>query len=358
ARPLADFLSQLNVKRQRVEEEMLSRIWPTLDPSPAALVIHDPEGHPGVMGIVASRVLERFYKPVFIIAQGKGSVRSTPGISAVGGLRLAAEHLKRFGGHAAAAGFAIKDEEIPAFTQIIQRYAEQYPVPVPEILLDGWLEGQDLMELYQALKLLEPFGEGNPEPLFHLRGRPEAVRLMGEGKHLSFRINGLRAVKWKDNGQHLPDGPIDLAAGLVLNDWNGEQNIELRAAVYGPAPSDSGDSWLRPGPFRETLREAVANQARVYVASDGAEWFMNQGVQVVRPEEAEYWFSLPSSPVQRQGVKVALSEKALAGLESHPDPLKAALGRTIARAYRSGNAAWLSENLERYWQALTEAVGI
>lgn len=356
ARPLVDFLSQLNAKRQRVEEEMLSRIWPTLDPSAPALVIHDPDGHPGVMGIVASRVLERFYKPVFIIAQGKGSVRSTPGISAVGGLRLAAEHLKRFGGHAAAAGFAIKDEEIATFTKIIHGYASQHPVPVPEILLDGSLDGEDARELYDALKLLEPLGEGNPEPLFHLRGRPEAVRLMGEGKHLSFRINGLRAVKWKDNGENLPNGPIDLAAGLVLNEWQGEQSIELRAAVYQPATRSSSVVWLTPVPFRETLREAVANQARVYVSPDGADWFFNQGVQVVGPEEADHWFSLPPEPVRREGVKLALSAKGLAALEAHPDPLKAALGRSIARAYRSGNAARLVENLERYWQALSEPV--
>ena len=356
ARPLSDFLSQLNSKRQRVEEEMLSRIWPTLDPSAPALVIHDPDGHPGVMGIVASRVLERFYKPVFIIAQGKGSVRSTPGISAVGGLRLAADHLKRFGGHAAAAGVAIKNEEIPAFTEIIHAYAGQYPAPVPEILLDGSLDGEDPRELYNSLKLLEPFGEGNPEPLFHLRGRPEAVRLMGEGKHLSFRINGLRAIKWKDNGESLPDGPIDLAAGLVLNEWNGERNIGLRASVYQPASRDSDQGWLVPMPFREGLREAVANQARVYVGPGGADWFSNQGVQVVKPEEADYWFSLPPEPVRREGVRLALSEKGMAGLESHPDVLKAALGRSISGAYRAGNAARLAENLDRYWQALTGPV--
>jgi single-stranded-DNA-specific exonuclease len=356
ARPLADFLSQLNAKRQRVEEEMLSRIWPSLDPNAPALVIHDPEGHPGVMGIVASRVLERFYKPVFIIAQGKGSVRSTPGISAVGALRLAAGHLKRFGGHAAAAGFAIEEREIPAFTEVIQGYAAAHPVPVPEILLDGALEAEDPAELYAALRHLEPFGEGNPEPLFYLRGRAEAVRLMGEGKHLSFRINGLRAVKWKDNGENLPSGPIELAAGLVLNEWQGEQNIELRASVYQAAQQGSSESWLVPMPFRETLREAVAKRARVYVSPDGAEWFINQGVQVVRPEEADYWFSLPPEPVRAERVKLALSEKGLGLLEAHPDPLKAELGRSIVRAYRSANAAQLAEHLGRYWQALTEPV--
>lgn len=356
ARPLAEYLSQLNARRQRIEEEMLSRVWPTINPSDPALVINDVEGHPGVMGIVASRVLERYYKPVFIMADGKGSVRSTPGISAVGALRHAAEHLKRFGGHAQAAGFAIAEGKIPDFTKAIQEFAAQFPIPVPEIELDGWLEGEDLRELYDALKLLEPLGQGNPEPLFLVRGKPELVRVIGEGKHLSFRINGLRAVKWKDNGERLPEGAVDLAAGLVLNAWQGEENIELRGAVYRAAMPDSSQSWITPLPFRETLREAVANQARVYVSPDGADWFMNQGVQVVKPEEADYWFSLPPCSVQAERVKLALSEKALAGLEAHPDPLIAALGKRLGFAYKGGAAALVAQGLEAYWEAVSPAV--
>lgn len=354
ARPLADYLSQLNSRRQRIEEEMLSRVWPSLDPSQPALVINDLEGHPGVMGIVASRVLERFYKPVFIMADGKGSVRSTPGISAVGALRHAAQHLKRFGGHAQAAGFAIAEGQIPHFTQAIQEFVAQFPPPVPEIELDGWLDGEDLRELYQALKLLEPLGEGNPEPLFMVRGKPELVRVIGEGKHLSFRINGLRAVKWKDNGERLPEGSLDLAAGLVLNSWQGEENIELRGAMYR-ASQPEGQSWIIPLPFRETLRQAVATQARVYVGPEGADWFMNQGVQVVRPEEAEYWFSLPPYPARPERVKLALSEKALSSLEAGPDPLLAALAKRLVYAYKSGSGALLAQSLRVYWEALTPA---
>jgi len=355
ARPLAEYLSQLNVRRQRIEEEMLARVLPTINPTHPALVINDLQGHPGVMGIVASRVLERFYKPVYIIADGKGSVRSTPGISAVGGLRYTAELLKRFGGHAQAAGFAIKEENIPAFTQAIHQYAAQFVAPVPEIELDGWLDGEDLPGLYQALKLLEPLGEGNPEPLFYLQGQPEYVRLIGEGKHLSFRINGLRVVKWRDNGEHLPDGPIDLAAGLVMNEWNGEQNIELRGAVYRPAQLET-HGWALPLPFRQALRQAVANQARVYVSPEGADWFMNQGVQVIRPEEADFWFSLPPSPVHREGVKVALSEKALGALESSFDVLLKALGKRLVHAYKAESSRWFSEALLRWWEATSQVV--
>ncbi|MGK0620043.1 single-stranded-DNA-specific exonuclease RecJ [Meiothermus cerbereus] len=351
AHPLAEHLTRLNQERQRIEEDMLQRIWPSIDPTQPALVIHDAEGHPGVMGIVASRVLERYYKPVFIIADGKGSVRSTPGISAVGALQAARPFLKRFGGHAQAAGFAIQEEQIPAFTEAIHRYAAQFPAPVPEIVLDGWLDGEDLAELHQALKLLEPLGEGNPEPLFYTQGRPEYVRTMGEGRHLSFRLNGIRVIKWRDNGESLPEH-IELAAGVVLNEWNGERNVELRAQAYRPLPAAPEAGWAVPVPFAQAVRQAVAQAAQVYVHPEGADWFISRGVAVVKPEQACYWFSLPPVPAYPQKVNIALSEKALAGLEASSDPLVRSLGRRVATAYRLGLAQQLAEDLERYWQAL------
>ncbi len=351
ARPLAEYLTQLNMRRQRIEEEMLERIWPTLDASQPALVIHDAAGHPGVMGIVASRVLERFYKPVFIIADGKGSVRSTPGISAVGALRFAADHLKRFGGHAQAAGFAIREEAIPAFTAAIQQYVGQFPAPQPEIVLDGWLDGEDLDALQRALQLLEPLGEGNPEPLFFLQGKPEQVRLLSEGRHLSFRLHGAKVIKWRDNGENLPE-TLDLAAGLVLNEWNGERTVELRAAAYRATPPQSGQDWAIPVAFRQALHQAVAEAAKVYVHRAGADWFIRRGVQVVQPEEAAYWFSLPPAPAHPAKVQIALSEKALNNLENHPDALVQALGKRVTMAYKLGLAGMLGESLHRYWQAL------
>ncbi len=351
ARPLAEYLTQLNLRRQRIEEEMLERIWPTLDAGQPALVIHDAAGHPGVMGIVASRVLERFYKPVFIIADGKGSVRSTPGISAVGALRFAADHLKRFGGHAQAAGFAIREEAVPAFTAAIQQYVGQFPAPVPEIVLDGWLDGEDLEALHQALQFLEPLGEGNPEPLFFLQGKPEQVRLLSEGKHLSFRLHGTKVIKWRDNGENLPE-TLDLAAGLVLNEWNGERTVELRAAAYRPTPPQSGQDWAIPVAFRQAVQQAVAEAAKVYVHREGADWFISRGVQVVQPEEAAYWFSLPVAPAYPAKVQIALSEKALANLENNPDALAQAFGKRVAMAYKLGLAGMLGESLQRYWQAL------
>jgi single-stranded-DNA-specific exonuclease len=349
ARPIADQLSQLNARRQRIEEEMLLRVKPTLDFSAPAFVIHDPDGHPGVMGIVASRIVESFFRPVFIIAQGKGSVRSTPGISAVGALRLADPHLKRYGGHAQAAGFAIALKEIPHFREVIYNFVAQFPTPTPEITLDGMLDGEKYPELYQALQLLEPFGEGNPEPVFYVQGTPQSVRTIGEGKHLSFQIAGLRAIKWRDNGENLPQGPVELAASLTLNEWNGNRNIELRAGAYRkPYPDQSG--WAIPVAFREAVKEAIDTAAKVYVAPEGADWFISRGAEVVEPELADYWFSLPKKAIERDVIKVALSDKALVALESS-DVVLCSLGKRLAAAYRIGAGELFTQSLEAWWEA-------
>ena len=175
---------------------------------------------------------------------------------------------------------------------------------------------------------------------------------MGEGKHLSFRLNGIRVIKWRDNGESLPEH-IELAAGLVLSEWNGEQNVELRAQAYRPLPTPKA-GWAIPVPFAQAVRQAVAQAARVYVHPEGADWFTSRGAAVVKPEEASYWFSLPPVPAHPEQVYIALSEKALAALEASSDSLARALGKRVATAYRLGLAQQLAEDLERYWQALAD----
>jgi len=320
-------------------------------------------------------------------------------------LRASAEFLKRLGGHAQAAGFAIAEENIPAFREAVYRYVAEHPAPVAEVYLDGSLTGEDFTELYEALQFLEPLGQENPEPLFYLRGKPEKVATMGEGRHLRFYLDGIKVVRWKDSGENLPQAEVELAASLTLNEWQGERALELRALAYrapGPGevlPDDAG--WAKPVPFRSALQEVVAAKLPVYVAPEGAAWFADRGVPVVCAEEAEVWFGLPKSAVSHPGVvRVALSEKALNGLVPQVDKphfrkvvaawergltpgepwaavfnelglrspalaeganlyasatyrqlsLRAALGRRLGMAYRARWAKVFSEALERWWE--------
>jgi len=315
AAALADRLDALNRERQLVEEEMLERVLPTVNPEDPAIVIHDPEGHPGVMGIVASWVLERFYKPVFIVARGKGSVRSTPGISAVGALAAAAEHLKGYGGHTGAAGFSIDPERVPAFEAAVHAYVRHHPVPVPAVRLDGPLAADVMDEVYQSLLLLEPFGEGNPEPVFYFGGRVERVRPLSEGRHISFSLGGVRVIKWKDEGNGVEEGrELEVAAQLVENAWRGVRNLELRAVAYRvPAGfvCEGGGLAVQALDPRAALEQALSEGWSVWGSGEGRAYLEARGYRLDDPEVADVWFAVPPGPVTRPQARLAVSERAL-----------------------------------------------
>lgn len=110
---------------------MFAQALEIADPEAPAILVTREDWHAGVMGIVASKLLETFHKPVFVVAQGKGSVRSTPGISAVEGLRYSHDLLRRYGGHPGAAGFAIDPANLPALRGRLHEYARQFPPPCP-----------------------------------------------------------------------------------------------------------------------------------------------------------------------------------------------------------------------------------
>ena len=173
ANELAAYLDARNQDRRRIQDEMFAQALEIVDPDAPALVVEDARWHPGVMGIVASKLLERFYKPVYIVAKGKGSVRSTPGISAVNGLRAASEHLLRYGGHAQAAGFALDMAELPAFRDAIHAYAARFPRPQPQITADAVLSGGEVERgLWQAIRHPRALRRGPPGPGLRAHGSP------------------------------------------------------------------------------------------------------------------------------------------------------------------------------------------
>ncbi|MFC6591056.1 single-stranded-DNA-specific exonuclease RecJ [Deinococcus lacus] len=237
AQVVAQYLETLNRDRRAIQDRMYEQALEVVDPSEAALVVTHRDWHPGVMGIVASKLVDKFYKPVYIVAQGKGSVRSTPGISAVGGLRHSQDLLKRFGGHPGAAGFALDEAQLPALRARLQEYAAQFPVPVPAHRLDAGLPLSSLnLALWQELTQFEPYGEGLPRPLWHLRAPLTATRLVGKGGDtLQFRVGGIRGVKYRETSTC--EDVRDLAAELALNSWRGRSELEVHAeALRPPAP--------------------------------------------------------------------------------------------------------------------------
>lgn len=240
AAELAVYLDARNGERRQIQDAMYESALLKADPEAPAIVLEDPSWHPGVMGIVASKLLERYYLPVYIAAAGKGSVRSTPGISAVEGLRAAAPHLLRFGGHRQAAGFALDMANFAGFRDAIHAFAAQHPRPVPTVVTDAVIGADEVNDgLYRAILDLEPFGEGHPAPFFALTDRLDAARAVGQGGNtLQLRIGGVKGVAWRmgDLATSLPIGEnVNAAIELVENEFRDKRTLEFRAAGVRPA---------------------------------------------------------------------------------------------------------------------------
>jgi single-stranded-DNA-specific exonuclease len=242
--PLAGKLEELNRERQAVEDhilrEALARIaaWSTDEQRRRAYVLAGEDWHEGVIGIVASRLVERFHRPVVLIAGGdgewKGSGRSISAFDLHAGLAACAGHLTRFGGHRAAAGLSIAPEGVHAFAESFAAYADSQLADTdlrPRTVVDAVVSGRELtLDLAAELARLAPFGLGNP-PITLLAAGCELSELavVGEGRHLRFRVRGDdrpagSAIAF-NLGPQLDRlrrvGRYDVAFRLEENRWNG-----------------------------------------------------------------------------------------------------------------------------------------
>jgi single-stranded-DNA-specific exonuclease len=244
AAPLAAQLEELNRDRQQVEERILreavERIeaWPEAQRRRRAYVLADEGWHEGVIGIVASRLVERYRRPVVLIAgtEGawKGSGRSIPAFDLHAGLAAASSHLESFGGHRAAAGLCVRPERIEGFAAAFLAHAEAVLGDEdlrPRTLVDAVVPGRALtLELAEELGRLAPFGLGNPPVTLLLAGCELAdLQAVGRGRHLRFRVcEGGRPVGSAvafGLGPQLDrfrrPGAYDVAFRLEESRWNG-----------------------------------------------------------------------------------------------------------------------------------------
>ncbi len=360
AKELVEELNRLNARRQAIEEKMLQRLLPQVDPEEKAIVLLDEEGHPGVMGIVASRILEATQRPVFLVAQGKGTVRSLSPISAVEALKSVEDLLLRYGGHKEAAGFAMDEARFPELKRRLLEYAARFPDPHLEVPLLAPLPAPSaLPQVHRELRSLEPFGPGNPEPLFLLQGSPEEARTLGEGRHLAFRLQGVRVVAWRMGGVEVPK-EVEVAGLLTENAWNGSVSYEVQAAhLREPGELLGGGA---PFAFPLRLEEALARARMgegVYVPEDNPEglaYAKRAGFRLLPPEEAPIWLGLPPGRVAVGRVEVALGREARARLASPPilatpeERLRALIARRLLLAYERKHAPLFSEALLAYWE--------
>ncbi len=275
AAEIAAELDRLNAERRSIEEritwEAEAQVASAGDR--LAYLLAGEDWHPGVIGIVASRVVERHHRPAILVAldgdAGTGSARSIPGFDVLGALHACSEHLDRYGGHRAAAGLSLSRERLEPLRQALEAHAAS--VLTPDLLegierVDAVVCGSQLgLSLIEELELLEPTGQGNPSPRLLLAGaRLADVRAMGEGRHARFKViaGGARtpAVAFGCDGE-LRDQvghPLDASFRLERNCWNGmvEPRLVLRETwPCAPAPIEVlGEEEYLAGALEEVDR--------------------------------------------------------------------------------------------------------
>lgn len=245
ARNLAVRVNGLNSLRQTEEREMAAAVQAQVAPGRAAAVARQEDGNSGVAGIVAARVMERLRLPVAVAVGDSGSVRAPAGYNAHDALAASSAALERFGGHAAAGGFSLKAGMFEEFKRLFtDACAAQYAANKEEIERgkvlgpDLWLEPGDLtLELFDAIQVMAPFGEGNEEPVFGLRGVRfgEARPIGSDGRHavFSFVNRSIPRAVWWNHGMDVEtirahDVPRDVLFALIVSDYGGDRHLELR----------------------------------------------------------------------------------------------------------------------------------
>jgi single-stranded-DNA-specific exonuclease len=246
AQQIASRLEQINSLRQRIEEkiyqsakEMITsgQMWP----EKKSLVLASPDWHPGVIGIVASRLTEEFYRPTILIACqekiAKGSGRSITSFPLFSGLKKCQQWMEAFGGHAQAAGLLIRPEHIPsfaeAFEEIVRHSCEEEDF-IPALPIDAWAQLRQIDELFfPELEAMAPFGPGNPEPVLATTDLEVLEsRLVGKN-HMRLRLQQGRlireAIAFNMADLHpLSKERIKLAFSPTVGFYQGKKTLELK----------------------------------------------------------------------------------------------------------------------------------
>ncbi len=248
AQEVANYLNEENTRRQKVDREIFkeayARVTEDILHNNPVLILEAEGWHEGVLGIVASRLLETFSRPVILLSidsaqKAKGSGRSVPGFDLVAALRKADIFLSKYGGHALAAGLSLPKENIPSLRKLLNSLAKEdmdAEKKVSKIYLDAQIKGKDLtFSLVEEISLLAPFGLANPRPLLGGNFYVNKKRKIGKnGKHLKLSVEneGLNfsALYFSNGNQEekpLCYQQLGLAFYPEINLWQGKKEISL-----------------------------------------------------------------------------------------------------------------------------------
>ena len=245
ARKLATKLNEYNIKRQEIEKKIFNEVTQIVENKEkenTCIVIGENGWHHGIIGIVASKVTDMYFKPTILICFdediGKGSGRSIPGFDLHEALMKCGKNLEKFGGHSMAVGVTIKKEKFEEFKTELEKYASKCNITdiVPIINIDSELSLKEIsLEKVRELKILEPFGEGNTVPLFLFKNlKINSIRSLSEGKHLkltlkedNYMIDAIGFNIGELAEKYCLDDKIDIVGSLDINSFNGNDSVQI-----------------------------------------------------------------------------------------------------------------------------------
>lgn len=250
ARQIAQNLNRINAERQELTASLfdLARSQISNDKeqvSGITVAVHE-EFHEGIIGLVAGKLVQEYGAPSVVVSRGaefsKASARSIDGFNVVEFLRSLGGHYENIGGHAGAAGFTIRTDRLEEFTKAARQKIREIALPKPKLVVDLALEFGELnLDLYNKVQKLEPFGLGNPEPVFLLKNALVVeVRTVGkEGRHLKMK------VKTKNQESRIKgDGEVDTidCIGFDLGEWSARLAVGDSASLVFYLSADSFSS--------------------------------------------------------------------------------------------------------------------
>lgn len=272
----AEILNELNKQRQGLEQVIVEEAVSQIEASPDSagrnvIVIAGQDWHPGVIGIVCSRLVEQYSRPVIMLAGDngnnlRGSCRTYGEFDILAALEAAAEHTISYGGHKKAAGLEISADKLDAFANAVEDYAGRHTDQLdqrPVMTADMYLDESDLtIDNARSLTALEPFGECNRQPLFISKGfRIAEWTLVGNGRHVKLTVEGQTGKRYDGIAFSMSEADelftigdsIDLLFSLEINEWQNREKLQLQ--IKDIHHSESGDEfidspWLADGLYR------------------------------------------------------------------------------------------------------------
>lgn len=271
AEQIAQLIDKSNQDRQEIEKKILLQARQQIMDNPdmlcrRVLVFIGENWHAGVIGIVAARLVQQYGKPCFVITTdgetAKGSARSIDGFSLYDAVSSAAELLTHYGGHVLAAGFSLKSENLVAFEQAMYDYAKTTEMPFATVQLDCRLRPEFInSDILPLISSLEPFGAGNPQPVFGLYGMSlTSIQSIGGGKHLRLGIKkgdcSLQALLFGVTAEEFPyvaGDVVDLAVKLERNEYMGQVRVSIYVRDIRMSGTDD-DRYLKSVRLYEKIK--------------------------------------------------------------------------------------------------------